>query len=310
MDDGPLVSVGIPCYNRPEGLRRTLECICGQTYRNLEIIISDNCSPDPDVERVAREFACKDSRVSYFKQDMNEGPIRNFNFVLKKSCGKYFMWAADDDLWQRSFIERIMREFKEFPGYVAIITECRYFGDNVDYDFFAEGVEFYDFHSADELCRLKHMMKFNYGNLMYSIYPRDILFKEMESVFDVIENQSLNEIALFLFVVKKGNWRVIPEIGMYKRTNDSTYRQAKWEISGGRLKIDSFVNRVLSFKYHLLALFDIFSIIKKLDLRFAERLIFQMFTLYLFARHFILLSFGWKPKRINFYKKLNYFDIP
>ncbi|MBU4370171.1 glycosyltransferase [Patescibacteria group bacterium] len=43
-----LVSVGIPTYNRPESLRRTLECITSQTYKNLEIIISDNCSPNQE----------------------------------------------------------------------------------------------------------------------------------------------------------------------------------------------------------------------------------------------------------------------
>lgn len=108
MDNGPLVSVGIPCYNRPEGLRRTLECICGQTYRNLEIIISDNCSPDPDVERVAREFACKDPRIQYFRQSVNEGPAFNFKFVLEKATGEYFMWASDDDEWESEFIQRLL----------------------------------------------------------------------------------------------------------------------------------------------------------------------------------------------------------
>ncbi|MBK7374561.1 MAG: glycosyltransferase [Chitinophagaceae bacterium] len=45
----PLVTVGIPTYNRPGGLERTLACITVQTYANLEIIVSDNCSADPRV---------------------------------------------------------------------------------------------------------------------------------------------------------------------------------------------------------------------------------------------------------------------
>jgi glycosyltransferase involved in cell wall biosynthesis len=71
MENEPLVSVGIPCYNRPEGLKRTLECITGQTYKNLEIIVSDNCSPDPEVERVGREYAS-----------------RNISTILSAGCGK------------------------------------------------------------------------------------------------------------------------------------------------------------------------------------------------------------------------------
>ena len=54
QESTPLVTVGIPTYNRPEGLERTLACITQQTYPNLEIIISDNCSPGPEVGEVIK----------------------------------------------------------------------------------------------------------------------------------------------------------------------------------------------------------------------------------------------------------------
>lgn len=107
-ENEPLVSVGIPCYNRPEGLRRTLECITGQTYRNLEIIISDNCSPDSRVENIGREFTCRDLRVQYHRQDVNKGSMANFQLVLEKATGEYFMWAADDDLLDLDYIKSLM----------------------------------------------------------------------------------------------------------------------------------------------------------------------------------------------------------
>lgn len=93
----PLVSVGIPTYNRPDGLKRTLECILAQTYTNLEILVSDNASPNPEVEKIAREFASRDSRIIYYRQEENKGAVFNFKFVLKQAHGKFFMWAADDD---------------------------------------------------------------------------------------------------------------------------------------------------------------------------------------------------------------------
>jgi glycosyltransferase involved in cell wall biosynthesis len=108
MEKEPLVSVGIPCYNRPESMKRTLERITGQTYRNLEIIVSDNCSSDPRVESVGREFASKDLRVQYYRQDENKGAMSNFQFVLEKATGEYFMWAADDDLLDLDYVESLM----------------------------------------------------------------------------------------------------------------------------------------------------------------------------------------------------------
>lgn len=100
----PLVSVGIATYNRPEGLRRTLECITRQTYKNLDIIISDNCSPGPEVDGVVRFFLSMDNRIRYYKQEKNIGMTLNFNFVLDKANGEYFMWGSDDDLWHEDFI--------------------------------------------------------------------------------------------------------------------------------------------------------------------------------------------------------------
>ena len=117
----PLVSVGIPCYNRPEGLRRTLECIIEQTYRNLEIIVSDNCSPNPDVERVGREFAEKDKRIQYIKQETNIGVLNNFRFLAENSSGEYFLWAADDDWISQYYIEKCVGHLQNNIDYCITV---------------------------------------------------------------------------------------------------------------------------------------------------------------------------------------------
>lgn len=120
--DQPLVSVGIPTYNRPEGLRRTLECMTQQTYNNLEIIVSDNCSPDCKTEAVVREFMEKDSRIQYFRQNENKGMAFNFQFVLEEATGKYFMWAADDDGWEPSYVSCLVEALESNPG--AVLSFC------------------------------------------------------------------------------------------------------------------------------------------------------------------------------------------
>ncbi|MDD1698140.1 MAG: glycosyltransferase [Methanoregula sp.] len=101
----PLVSVGIPTYNRAEGLKKTLECITAQSFRNLEIIVSDNCSPGTDTENIVNEFRNHDSRIHYFRRETNRGPAENFAFVLMRATGQFFMWASDDDEWDENFIE-------------------------------------------------------------------------------------------------------------------------------------------------------------------------------------------------------------
>lgn len=104
-NENPLVSVGVPTFNRPKGLERTLECLLAQSYRNIEVIISDNCSSDELVQQILNKYKNQDKRVSFVIQKENLGAWLNFKFVLEQATGKYFMWAADDDEWDPFFIE-------------------------------------------------------------------------------------------------------------------------------------------------------------------------------------------------------------
>lgn len=65
-------------------LRCALQSAVSQTYKNIEIIVSDNCSPD-NTESVVREF--DDPRIRYYRQNQNIGPFKNFDFCLEQARG-------------------------------------------------------------------------------------------------------------------------------------------------------------------------------------------------------------------------------
>lgn len=120
-----LVSIGIPAYNKPDGLRHTLECITSQTYNNLEIIISNDGSPNINTEVIVLEYSKRDPRIKYFSHDINRGGFFNFGFVLKQATGKYFMWAADDDEWDNTYIEVCLDELRSEPNYDLVFTRYK-----------------------------------------------------------------------------------------------------------------------------------------------------------------------------------------
>lgn len=96
-DQLPLVTIGIPTYNRPQGLKFTIQNALGQKYSNLEILVSDNCSSQQqEIESIIALFA-RDPRLKYFRQSQNIGPINNFEFLLNQAKGKYFILTPDDD---------------------------------------------------------------------------------------------------------------------------------------------------------------------------------------------------------------------
>jgi len=99
----PLVTIGIPTYNRADRyLKEVVESAINQTYPNLEIIVSDNCSPD-DTGQIVESF--NNSRIRYHRHDINIGGNANFNFCLKQAKGAFFLLLHDDDLIDRDFIE-------------------------------------------------------------------------------------------------------------------------------------------------------------------------------------------------------------
>ena len=102
----PLVTIGIPTYNRANGyLREALESALAQSYPNLEIVVSDNGSTD-NTESVVRSYA--DPRIRYFRQQPPVTPNDNFNFCLQQANGTYFLMLHDDDKIDPDFVETCM----------------------------------------------------------------------------------------------------------------------------------------------------------------------------------------------------------
>lgn len=103
----PLVSIAIPTYNRADGyLRQAIRASLNQTYPEIEILISNNCSSD-NTEEVVRTF--DDKRIRYYRQKKNIGANNNFNFLLRKARGRYFVLLQDDDLIDGDFVETCMK---------------------------------------------------------------------------------------------------------------------------------------------------------------------------------------------------------
>lgn len=124
--DGPLVSIGIPAYENPKGLRLALETITLQTYKNLEILISEDYPPTTGAWEVIREFAEKDNRIRTFRQGKNIGIPHNFRFLLNKATGKYFMYAQDDDWRTMGYIEKMVEALEQHPESPVAACVTRY----------------------------------------------------------------------------------------------------------------------------------------------------------------------------------------
>lgn len=120
----PLVTVGIPVYNDEKYVAIAISDILAQTYQNIEIVISDNCSTD-GTEDICRGYSSKDARIRYVRQECNLGPLGNFTYLLNRASGEYFMWAASDDRWHPEFISNLVESLEIEKS--ASVAFCNYY---------------------------------------------------------------------------------------------------------------------------------------------------------------------------------------
>ena len=93
----------MPTYNGQQYIRQALDSLLAQMFKDFELIISDNASTD-STQAICLDYASRDERIRYFRNETNVGAVKNFERVLKLSSGEYFMWAADDDIWSPQHI--------------------------------------------------------------------------------------------------------------------------------------------------------------------------------------------------------------
>ncbi|MCJ8281908.1 MAG: glycosyltransferase, partial [Rivularia sp. ALOHA_DT_140] len=101
----PLVSIVTPTYNRPEYLKLALISAVQQTYKNIEIIVSDNCSPQ-NPESIIKSF--EDSRIRFVRNQSNLGMFANTMNAFKMARGKYVASLLDDDIWEKDFLAQLV----------------------------------------------------------------------------------------------------------------------------------------------------------------------------------------------------------
>lgn len=110
----PTVSIGMPVYNGERYIKEALNSLLAQSFKDFELIISDNASTD-DTGSICREYANRDARIRYVRQSENKGAVANFQFVLDEAKGTYFMWAAHDDVWDTRWIETLLTTAESCP---------------------------------------------------------------------------------------------------------------------------------------------------------------------------------------------------
>lgn len=120
-----IVDILVATYNTKEKyLRKQIESILRQTHTKMKVYISDDCSTDPTIEKILREYEEKDERIKLYIQPTNLGYNKNFEFLLKKSKANYIMFSDHDDIWHKDKVEKSLKKIKE-DNVDMVYCNCR-----------------------------------------------------------------------------------------------------------------------------------------------------------------------------------------
>ena len=174
-----LVSIGIPVYNGQNYIMDSINSVLCQTFDDFELIISDNASTD-DTKKICMEYAGRDRRIRYHRNDENLGYAKNFNKVFELSGGTYFKWISHDDVIHPTFLEKCVRVMDEFPDIIGVFPGMAYI------DEFGKVIQYcskdYSILGDDHAGRLHELMNHEIDGTeifwsIYSLLRRDVLGK-------------------------------------------------------------------------------------------------------------------------------------
>jgi glycosyltransferase involved in cell wall biosynthesis len=221
-----LVSIGMPVYNGESFIEEAINSLLSQDYAYFELIISDNASTDSTAE-ICKSYLKKDKRISYFRQKENIGAVKNFDFVLTQAKGKYFMWAACDDLWEPQFLSTMVQQIDRNRNCTIAFCKC----DKID----SEGNKIRDY---DQLGQIAAGSRFwslinwfllssteGKANLIYGLFPAEVI-REIGGMGKQLI--PFDELVVFQMLLK-GPFRISRKLLFHKRK-----RAAKIEKKLGR----------------------------------------------------------------------------
>lgn len=112
MNDFGLVSIITPSYNSGAFIGETIKCIQAQTYKNWELLITDDCSTD-NSRQIIMEYVDKDPRIKLFELKKNSGAGIARNNSIKEAKGRYLAFCDSDDRWYPDKLEKQLQFMEE-----------------------------------------------------------------------------------------------------------------------------------------------------------------------------------------------------
>ncbi|MEM1283673.1 MAG: glycosyltransferase [Chlamydiota bacterium] len=217
----PKVSIGVPVYNGENFIGEAIESFLSQSFDDFELIISDNASID-STEAICKYYQTRDGRIKYSRNSKNLGAARNYNKVFTLSSGKYFKWAAHDDICHQRFLECCVNTLDKDDSVVLAYTEYNYINEEGD-EILSRKRSVADFSSEVVWKRFRGLIGENGFAPIFGLIRSEVLMKTpLLGSFPMHDYILLADLSLY------GKFYCIPDLLFSLRRHPSCFGKAVW----------------------------------------------------------------------------------
>ena len=123
----PNICLGMPLYNQTEFLIEALQSLLAQTYRDFRLVVVDD-STESEPGEIVKEFALKDKRICYIKNEFRKGMVDNWKACFQQAGPvDYFTWVSDHDVWLPEWLESMVAILNANPNAVLVYPNTKLF---------------------------------------------------------------------------------------------------------------------------------------------------------------------------------------
>jgi len=240
----PKISVGMPVYNGEAFIEIAIQSILDQTFGDFELIISDNASTDR-TEEICRDFASRDQRIVYSRNEENIGAAGNYNRLVEMASADYFRWSNADDVIAPVLHERCVAVLDERPDAVLSYGRTKLIDESGNgYEDYHDNLDLQDDRVSDRFAKFHSQVGLT--NVIYGLMRTAAVLRSArmgDGSYPAADTNFMGEIVLY------GKFVEIPECLFYRRMHpgastavkDDDERQTYfWTAGGGGFSLPSW----------------------------------------------------------------------
>jgi len=241
----PRVSVCIPVYNRQEYIGETIDSVLQQTYTDFELIVTDNCSTD-NTPQIVQNYARKDKRVTYHKNEHNVGGLGNLNGAILLARGEYVKPLFSDDKLLPPCLEIFVETMDKHPNVSLITSFTKCIGDS---DRVRESAFFPGIGQLDGKTHQKDLLI----NSNWAGSPSSTMFRRKDlytGLFNYAFTAYCDDLEMWVRLLGAGDAYVVPQILSYLRIH-SQQASSTNNIDFAQLKDRLLLAKLAFFSPHI-----------------------------------------------------------